>query len=300
MFTLFSSVARAVIDRFCTSDQAGWGDILVGVGEGAWVHWCNKQAEGERQAELQAIVQASANQIRNEVASVVNQIASDKPPEVREQLANYLTQIPATVRHATRRPSDPTGMTLPPYLVLRKAEDLVALLPTRLAKFRAGQQPIPGVDLQVVELLGIGGFGEVWKACNHMLPNMPPVALKFCLDSVAAKSLRNEAALLDHVMRNGKHPGIVQLRHTYLSADPPCLEYEYVEGGDLGGLIEELHSSKGGSAANTSILVEKSRAIMLRLADIVAFAHKAKPASRPEASQRSGQAKGQQACVLRG
>jgi hypothetical protein len=35
-------------------------------------------------------------------------------------------------------------------------------------------------------------------------------------------------------MREGTHPGIVQLVNTYLSADPPCLEYEYVEGGDLG------------------------------------------------------------------
>ena len=42
-------------------------------------------------------------------------------------------------------------------------------------------------------------------------------------------------------MRQGRHPGIVALQQTYLSADPPCLQYEYIEGGDLAGLIQEWH-----------------------------------------------------------
>ena len=32
-------------------------------------------------------------------------------------------------------------------------------------------------------------------------------------------------AVLDRVMRQGRHPGIVALQHTYLSAESPCLEY---------------------------------------------------------------------------
>src|SRR5207249_1029986 len=66
--------------------------------------------------------------------------------------------------------------------------------------------------------------------------------------------------------RQGNHPGIVQLLQTYLSADPPCLAYEYVEGGDLGGIIKEKQPA-----------AEAAGRMMLRLAEIVGFAHRLNP-----------------------
>jgi TPR repeat protein len=94
------------------------------------------------------------------------------------------------------------------------------------------------------------------------------VALKFCLDDRARRQLlEHETAVLDAVLSQGKHPGIVQLRHTYLSADPPCLEYEYVEGGDLGVLVQEWHRT--GQATPKRV-----NQLMLGLSGIVAFAHK--------------------------
>jgi serine/threonine protein kinase len=130
---------------------------------------------------------------------------------------------------------------------------------------------LPGVDWVLEEMIGIGGFGEVWKARHEYLQSQPAVALKFCLDSSAVPALRNEAGVLDRVMRHGRHPGIVRLLHTYLSADPPCLEYEYVEGGDLAGLIQELH-------ARGEMTAERATRLALQLAEIVAHAHRADPA----------------------
>jgi sulfatase modifying factor 1 len=98
------------------------------------------------------------------------------------------------------------------------------------------------------------------------------VALKFCTDPVARQRLlRHEAKVLDRVMRQGRHPGIVRLEATYLSADPPCLQYEYVSGGDLGGLIDDWHRQPQKPSP------ERVAQAMLALAEIVAFAHRTDP-----------------------
>jgi serine/threonine protein kinase len=103
------------------------------------------------------------------------------------------------------------------------------------------------------------------------MASVEPVALKFCLDPAAAKVLRNEAGVLDRVMRQGRHAGIVQLLRTYLSAETPCLEYEYVDGGDLTGLIQEWHRAKGGPTP------QQAAKVVLRLAEVVGFAHRLNP-----------------------
>ena len=117
------------------------------------------------------------------------------------------------------------------------------------------------MDLELEELLGTGGFGEVWKARNPHFDGVAPVALKFCLDPKAKdRLLKHEAEVVNRV---GKHPGIVPLLDTYLSADPPCLKYEYVSGGDLTALIR-THGAVGPT---------KAAHYMLQLANIVGFAH---------------------------
>jgi serine/threonine protein kinase len=128
---------------------------------------------------------------------------------------------------------------------------------------------LPGVDWELVELLGVGGFGEVWKACNPHFDGVAPVALKFCQHAAARdRLLKHEAAVLNQVMRQGKHEDIVPLLHTYLSADPPCLAYEYIDGGDLAGLIQER---RGG------LPPQQAARVVQRLAEIVGFAHRLGP-----------------------
>jgi tetratricopeptide (TPR) repeat protein len=63
----------------------------------------------------------------------------------------------------------------------------------------------------------------------------------------------------------------VQLRQTYLSADPPCLEYEYVAGGDLADLLYRHKRSEGGLAP------QLAAQIVLKLARTMGQAHRLKP-----------------------
>jgi formylglycine-generating enzyme required for sulfatase activity len=251
------------------------GDLLVEVlpevAKDGWAWWNKEKDEKARCSELEAIVQSGNAQLRQEISAIVRAELAAQPPAIQQTVELYLTQLPASIRRALRRPDDPNGVTVPANLALHKAEDLLRLLPAKLAHFQPGDQPLPGVDWQLEQLLGVGGFGEVWKARNPHLQSVPPVALKFCIDPAAARSLRNEARVLDQVMRQGRQPGMVQLLHTYLSAQTPCLEYEFVEGGDLGGLIQAWHRQEGGPTP-----VQAARTV-LRLAAIMAVAHAANP-----------------------
>jgi len=244
-------------------------DVLPEVAKDVWEWWHKAKDEKARRAELEALVQSEGAKLQAQVAQIVRQELHDKPPAVQQQIASYLNQMPAAIRRSMRRPADPTGNTVPADLAPRRAEDLLRLLPPRLPKFQTGDRPLRDSDWVLEQLLGMGGFGEVWKARHGRLSSIAPVAFKFCLDPLAKRTLEHEMDVLGRVMNVGKHPGIVQLLDTHLGAETPCLRYEYVAGGDLGGLILEWHRVRGGPTP-----AEAAR-VMLRLAEIVAFAHAA-------------------------
>src|SRR5260370_41690584 len=96
-------------------------------------------------------------------------------------------------------------------------------------------------------------------------------ARKFFREPLSAKVLRSAANLLDRVILEGKHAGIVPLRQTYLGLDRPCLVYQYVPGSDLVGLLRDWQRrSKGPSQ-------EQIAQVIRRLASVLAFAHQLEP-----------------------
>ena len=86
------------------------------------------------------------------------------------------------------------------------------------------------------------------------------------LRGAAGPDFRHEAAVLCQVMRFGRHPGIVPLLRTHLDSDPPCLEYEHVEGGDLADFVRLWPEDK-------EDLWRESCRLLCELAEAVAFAH---------------------------
>jgi serine/threonine protein kinase len=267
-------VARAVLHATAGGRGADLVEVLPEVAQHVWNGWGNGHSEAELRAEIQQVAQLPAGEARAEVEAVLAAEASGQPAAVRQSLLAYLIQVPSAIRASQRRPTDPSGRTVASRLPLRQADDLLPLLPVRLPRFHAGERPLPGVDWELEELLGVGGFGEVWKARNPHLRSAAAVALKFCLDPAAGQVLRHEATILDRVMREGKHPGIVQLLRTYLDAQTPCLEYEFLAGGDLAGVL--LAWNRQGNRSAEQRAGEAAR-VVRRLAEIVGFAHHLKP-----------------------
>jgi serine/threonine protein kinase len=252
------SIASAVYQEWCASGEKPAKDQAPPAAEQARVR-----------LELEKILQ-DARGYRAQVDQLLGELGAGQPEAVRQAARSYLNQVPGRVQQSLRRAEDPSGRTIPAGLLLRRAEDLQQLLPERMPRFQPGARPVPGTDLVIEELLGVGGFGEVWKASHQSRPHLPPVALKFCVDETAARTLRKEVELLDRVSQQGRHRGIVELRYAHLEGKTPCLEYEYVDGGDLACLVTDLH--RAGKAPPLTMT-----RLFYSLAQAVGFAHRIKP-----------------------
>ena len=112
-----------------------FGEVSYEIAKDAWEDFRRDSSEAERQlrSEVEQLAQAPQAELREAVEDVV----ADQPPEVRQALIAYLTQVPAGIRQSLRRPSDPSGRTVPAGLSLKRPEDLLQFLPAGLPRLRS-------------------------------------------------------------------------------------------------------------------------------------------------------------------
>src|SRR3569623_870235 len=85
----------------------------------------------------------------------------------------------------------------------------------------------------LVEKIGGGTFGEVWKAHHHVWTDQL-VAIKIPTDPQYVKNLQREGAAIHGL----QHPNIVRAMGFDPYADPPYLVMEYVPGASLRPVIK--------------------------------------------------------------
>ncbi|MFM7148537.1 MAG: serine/threonine-protein kinase, partial [Gemmataceae bacterium] len=247
------------------------GDVIYNVAANAIERYRRENREAQMRQDAERVIQAGMEQVREDAKQIAREVLDGQPEENIAQLERYLTQVPAVARQSLKRPADLTGKTIPGEFNLLDPIQLGNLLPKRLPRFNAGE-PVPHAPMwRFVDLLGAGGFGEVWLAKHTFLDEQR--AFKFCIDPEARERLlKHEGEVVKRVMaasksvREDEH-GIVPLVDAFLEGETPWLAYEYVQGGDLSNIVRE-HANK-----SPEVRGKRTLEIIAHLAEVIGRFH---------------------------
>lgn len=205
--------------------------------------------EEKRPEQLQQAAALRPNEARALALEFLNEATPGRAlnQTEREAVADVVAMIPGRIQertHATLMQAKRYGTVAQEALplsakasTLQREEFYSSLLPTSRPQFHPGD-PLPhgNPEWRLVELIGTGGFGEVWLSRHDYLGEER--AVKFCQNEVGNAILQREAANLYRLRQSlPNHPHIVRLYDLQLKHQPFWLTFEYVQGGTLESLM---------------------------------------------------------------
>jgi len=262
--------------------QGGLAGILVGqvvekginlFGKGIvekWQAWFAGQPEEARAAAVVELAATPAAEARSAAEVLLAELAPDADADDLAIATEYLASLPRSVGRALVPDADaPGGVSIPPTVTLDDAQALLRLLPEDVPPYPVSAQ-VPNTPYRLDELLGVGGFGAVYRASSPSLQHLP-LAIKFCLDRSLLPGLNLERSNLERLMRAAADRGashVVKLYGYDLDHPTPYLVYEYVPGGDLTSHLTARQRALGRNPDAGEVL-----GWMTQVAEGLAFAH---------------------------
>ncbi|MFK5970991.1 MAG: serine/threonine-protein kinase [Candidatus Marithrix sp.] len=225
--------------------------MAVDLGQGWFDIFRDEQRKASFKERLQQLEQAGtilpgeARMIANDFIAEQRSLGITVVEEQAEAIRDLLMFMPATIKErtqATLRLARQHGTDVQTVLPITAETSLFeqeafyhSLFPARRPRFQADDIVPHGLTgWRLGELLGTGGFGEVWEVRHRRLR----YAIKFFLDKVSERILTNEAEMLFDVHEKlPRHANIVHLSQLNLDNPPYWLLFEFVEGGTLESLL---------------------------------------------------------------
>ena len=263
-------------------DIAKGGNEFLHFVDNIWGRFFKKGDKARPQVEVRQAMEEIAAMPQKEFEKKVEQIVDaapefkDKPPEYKASAADYIKRIKTEVNFGFSRPEDPSGATVPAHWAIGRPEEVAKVLPPRFSQIQAGMSPPQAPGWVLTEQLGIGGFGEVWKARGLRMTSTLS-AFKFCLDPVSRDRILAHELENIELVQNELHddPHIVNLYEAYIEpdAETPWLRFQYIPGGELGGLVatwpDQLETRAANAVHTIGILATTLGKCHLELSKIV-------------------------------
>jgi serine/threonine protein kinase len=234
-----------------------------------WQHCFQGQPESARLAALGALAELSDEQARNQAEVLLKELAPQADPADLSIALEYLAALPRTVNRVLLFDSATRQHSASLSLSFNEPQALMQLLPVDVPPY-AAPADLPGTPYRLERLLGMGGFGAVYRASATGLQHLP-LAIKFCLDPSMLRALQLERDNLERLMKAGGEAWskrIVRLYGYDLNYRTPYLVYEYIPGGDLLQHLGRAQRKLGHALSPGEILP-----IVVQIAEALAFAH---------------------------
>ncbi len=148
--------------------------------------------------------------------------------------SNIKQKVSTTLRHAKQNGTNPRAV-LPiaseTNTPSEREQFYLSLIPRRRPKYKAGNEVPYKLGWTMEELLGIGGFGEVWKIREEETNMLQ--AIKLCLDPSYQELWKYEAKTITKLKEIGHHENIIDVLDLQLKQKPYWIVLEYMESGTL-------------------------------------------------------------------